>query len=72
MALVDIHDFFIPICIWHPIRRGVSLYECCHNVWFWKIRVVGLSDGEKFENLFTRFDRTWQTDTAPHHRSRYG
>jgi len=38
--------------------------EYFHKVWYGKIRMAWLPDGEKFANMFTRFDKIAYTNVT--------
>jgi len=45
-----------------PAKWGGVPPEYCYNIWYGKIRMVWLPEGEKNEYIFIRFDRMFERD----------
>jgi len=56
--------FFTPLYSTPPLGGSPSDY--CLPVWFVKTRMMGLPDGEKSDDIFTRFDRMYKRDRQTH------
>ena len=53
---------FLPTNLHSTPPLGEFPSEYCHVVWQEKTRMVWLSDGEKNEDMFVRFDRIHERD----------